>query len=497
MAANQLGEVLPKEWRGAEEPLLPGKAKDAVKVNARDRSRSPRGRSTQINVGLLGLGTVGSGTAETLLKQRDLMRERMGIDLVLKKAADLDIDRKFDFDMPKDVLTRDANAVIQDPEIQIIIELIGGCGIAKTFIESALNAGKSVVTANKKLIAEYGHLLFDLAAKNNVDLYYEASVAGGIPLIKAVREGLVANPIRSIYAILNGTCNYILTRMEREGIAFDTVLSDAQRLGYAEAEPSLDIDGWDTAHKAIILAQLAFGGQYTLGQMTVKGVRDIARQDVQYAAEFGYRIKLLGILKRVDDKGVEVSVEPTLIPNDHLLSKVDMSFNAAFINGEVVEECMYYGRGAGRLPTASAVVADVADVARNMLLQPEARKARQDRNPLRRTVRDGQSSALKTPAEIRTRAYLRFEVKDVAGSLAKVTDILAQHNISILALTDFLRGRPLPGATTMPKEDFAPIVILTGEALVTDLDKAVEACVKLPEVRSNHARFRVENIGQS
>jgi len=245
------------------------------------------------------------------------------------------------------------------------------------------------------------------------------------------------------------------------------------------------------------MGQLAFGGQYTIGQMTVKGIRDIDRQDVHYAAEFGYRIKLLGILKRVDDKGVEVSVEPTLIPNDHLLSKVDMSFNAAFVNGEVVEESMYYGRGAGRLPTASAVVADVADVARNMLLHTNLRKARQDRNPLRRVFKDGQSSALKPSSQTRIRAYLRFDVKDVAGSLAKLTGILAQHNISILALTDFLRGRPLPGATTMPKQDFAPIVILTGDALVTDLDKAVDACVKLPEIRSNHARFRVENIGQS
>jgi homoserine dehydrogenase len=259
-----MASTLPKEWNGSEEPLLKGNPSANTKLSTRDRSRSPRGRSMQIHVGLLGLGTVGSGTAETLVKQRDLMRERMGIDIVLKKAADLNIDRKFEFDMPKGVLTTNAKEVLEDPEIQIVIELIGGSGIAKTFIEAALTAGKSVITANKKLIAEYGPVLFDLAAKNNVDLYYEASVAGGIPLIKALREGLVANPIRSIYAILNGTCNYILTRMEREGIAFDTVLSDAQKLGYAEAEPSLDIDGWDTAHKAIILAQLAFGGQYTL-----------------------------------------------------------------------------------------------------------------------------------------------------------------------------------------------------------------------------------------
>lgn len=458
-----------------------------------DRSRSPHGRIPQIHVGLLGLGTVGSGTAETLLKQRDLMRERMGIDLVLKKAADLDINRKFGFDFPPDILTTDAQQVLTDPQIKIVIELIGGCGIAKKLIEGALSNGKSVVTANKKLIAEYGHDLFELAAKHKVDLFYEASVAGGIPIIKALREGLVANPIRSIYAILNGTCNYILTRMEREGIAFDTVLYDAQKLGYAEAEPSLDIDGWDTAHKAIILAQLAFGGKYTIDQIPVKGVRDIARQDVQYAGEFGYRIKLLAVLKRVDDKGVEVAIQPTLIPIDHLLSKVDMSFNAVFVNGEVVDETMYYGRGAGRLPTASAVVADVCDVAKNMLLQPHCRDERQDRNPLRYLKSD--CSALKPQGEQRARAYLRFEVKDVAGSLAKVTSLLAVHNISILALTDFLRGRPLPGASTMPKGDFAPIVILSGECGASDLDNAVEAILKLPEVGTNYARFRVENMG--
>merc|ERR1719310_629721 len=188
-------------------------------------------------------------------------------------------------------------------------------------------------------------MLFDLAAKNNVDLYYEASVAGGIPLIKALREGLVANPIRSIYAILNGTCNYILTRMEREGIAFDLVLCDAQQLGYAEAEPSLDVDGWDTAHKAILLAQLAFGGSYKVEQMCVKGIRNISGLDIQYAAEFGYRIKLLAILKAVGDDKVEISVEPTMIPADHLLSKVDMSFNAVCVRGQVVDETMYYGRG--------------------------------------------------------------------------------------------------------------------------------------------------------
>jgi len=299
---------------------------------------------------------------------------------------------------------------------------------------------------------------------------------------------------KSIHGILNGTCNYILTRMEREGVAFDTVLKDAQKLGFAEAEPSLDIDGWDTAHKAVILAQLAFGGAYSVEQMRVKGIRGLAGMDVQYAADFGYRIKLLAVLKQLGAGGVEVSVEPTLIPKDHLLSKVDMSFNAVFVHGEVVEETMYYGRGAGRLPTASAVVADVADVAKNMLLLPKCRQVCQDVNPLRRVNARGARTALKPVAEQKARAYLRFELKDVAGSLARVTEILAKHNISILALTDFLRGRPLPGVSTMPEGGLAPVVILTGDALTADLDKAVEECLKLPQTGPNYARFRVEDM---
>jgi homoserine dehydrogenase len=411
------------------------------------------------------------------------MRERTGIDLVLKKAADLNIKQEWAFDFPKEILTTDANEVLEDPEIKIVIELIGGKGIAKKFIEKALSNKKSVVTANKALLADHGKELFELAAQNGVDLFYEAAVAGGIPIIKALREGLVANPIRSLHGILNGTCNYILTRMEREGIAFDDVLKEAQKAGFAEAEPSLDVDGWDTAHKAVILAQLAFGGQYSVTQMKVKGIRGLGGQDVQYAAEFGYRIKLLAILKKEGEQ-VEICVEPALLPLEHLLSKVDMSFNAVFINGEVVDETMYYGRGAGRLPTASAVVADVTDVARNMLC-----RRRQENNPLRRTSTGG--NELKPSGEALTRAYLRFELQDVTGALAKVTKILADHDISILALTDFMRGKPLPGANPAAGQ-LAPVVILTGEAKTAALDKAVEAITKLTEVGPSYARFRVE-----
>jgi len=405
----------------------------------------------------------------------------------------LDIKREWGFDFPQEILTTDANQVLDDPDIKIIIELIGGKGIAKKFIEKALSSKKSVVTANKALLAEFGEELFELAASNGADLFYEASVAGGIPIIKALREGLVANPIRSLLGILNGTCNYMLTRMEREGISFDDVLKDAQRLGYAETPPDLGVDGWDTAHKAVLLAQLAFGGKYQVGQMQVKGIRSVSCQDVQYASEFGYRIKLLAILKKTEAGKVEVCVEPTLIPSDHMLAKVDMSFNAVFVKGDIVDETMYYGRGAGRLPTASAVVADVADVARNTVLQPQCRASRKDRNPLRRI---GGGAELVSAADLTARAYLRFELQDVAGALAKVTRILADHNISILALTDFMRGKPLPGAV-VGAGNLAPVVILTGDAKRLDLDKALEVCLKLPEVGPSYARFRVEAISPS
>jgi len=458
------------------------------------RSRSPNrhahGAARTIHVGVLGLGTVGSGTVQVILERQALIAERTGINLVVKKAADLNIDRKWEFDMPASILTKDAMDIINDPEIKIVVELIGGKGIAKKLIIDAINAGKSVVTANKALLADHGMELFDLAAKKGVDLFYEASVAGGIPIIKALREGLVANPITSILGIMNGTCNYILTRMEREGVAFDTVLAEAQKLGYAETPPDLDVDGWDTAHKAVILARLAFGGSYQVDHAKVIGIRGVGGEDVKYAAEFGYRIKLLAILKKSADGSAEISVEPTLIPTAHLMAKVDMSFNAVFVCGEVVDETMYYGRGAGSLPTASAVVGDVADIARNMLLQPQCRAHRQDRNPLRAQTKPPQ---VKPHAEHVTRAYIRLEVKDITGSLAKVIAILAKHNISILAVTDFLRGQPLPGAS-VPKDGLAPIVLLTGDARVADVDAALAECLKLPEVGPDHSRFRVEAL---
>ena len=282
----------------------------------------------QIGVGILGFGTVGAGVADGLLKHRDVMAKRLGVDIVLRKIADLDITTDRGIQVPDGVLTTDAKGVLADPEIDIIVETIGGTGIAKTFVLEALNGGKCVVTANKKLLAEHGREIFETAAKNDVDIYFGASVGGGIPIIRVLREGLAGNEIESIHGILNGTCNYILTRMENEGLPFESVLKDAQKLGYAEANPSLDIDGFDTAHKACILAALAYGFQPGVDQVQVEGIRNLDGADVKYAADFGYRIKLLAVVAK-DGSEVEVGVHPTLIPFSHMLANATSATSRA------------------------------------------------------------------------------------------------------------------------------------------------------------------------
>jgi len=430
-----------------------------------------------VHVGLIGLGTVGAGTAETLFQQRELIRARSGIDLVLTRAADLNIERDFGFDMPRHILTTNAMEVLNDPEIRIIVEMVGGTGIAKTFILEAFAQGKSVVTANKALLAEHGPELIAAAQEAGVELFFEASVGGGIPIIKALREGLVANPIREIHGILNGTCNYILTRMERDKVGFDEVLKEAQALGYAEAEPSLDIDGWDTAHKAVILGQLAFGIPVHLDDLTVSGIRDIDPVDLANAAELGYRIKLLAILTR-SNGAVEIGVQPALIPEDHMLSKVDMSFNAVLVNGSVVGETLYYGRGAGRLPTASAVVADIVDLARNLI------SGATDRIPLEWSPE--KVPRLLPPGERVERSYLRLLLRDRPGSLSHVARILGDRGISITSLIQ---------KEEHAKHEFVPVLILTGDARMADLDQAMAELTSLDDVGSDIVRYRVEELG--
>ena len=410
----------------------------------------------QIGVGILGFGTVGAGVAGGLLAHREVMSRRLGVDIVLKRIADLDITTDRGVAVPEGVLTTDAASVISDPDIQIVVETIGGTGIARKFVLDALNSKKCVVTANKKLLAEYGREIFDTAAKNGVDIYFGAAVGGGIPIIRVLREGLAGNEIESIHGILNGTCNYILTRMENEGLPFDTVLRDAQKLGYAEANPSLDIDGFDTAHKACILAALAFGFQPSMEQVQVEGIRSLAGEDVKYAADFGYRIKLLAVVARHGDE-VEVGVHPTLVPFAHMLSNVNDAFNAVMVKGDLSDHTMYYGRGAGRAPTASTVVGDIGDIARN-LAHGETRYARAVPDYAEGRVR------LRPAGEISSKYYIRFLVEDKAGAFGTIATILGRRGVSLAAAS-----QKAGSVGNQP----VPVAVLTHAAKAADLETAL------------------------
>ena len=429
----------------------------------------------QIGVGILGFGTVGAGVADGLLKHRDVMAKRLGVDIVLKKIADLDITTDRGVAVPSGVLTTDAPAVIADPEIAIVVETIGGTGIAKKFVLDALNAKKCVVTANKKLLAEHGREIFDTAKANGVDIYFGAAVGGGIPIIRVVREALAGNDIESIHGILNGTCNYILTRMENEGLPFDEVLADAQKLGYAEANPSLDIDGFDTAHKACILSALAYGFQPTLDQVQVEGIRHLSGTDVKYAAEAGYRIKLLACVARDGDE-VEVGVHPTLIPFSHMLASVNDAFNAAFVKGDMSDYTMYYGRGAGRLPTASTVVADIGDIARN-LAHGETRYERAAPDYAEGKVK------LRAAGDIASKFYLRFMLADRPGAMGVVASALGKHGVSLQTVSQ--KGGGEVGNQPVP------VVVLTHRAKAAEVEAALAEIRESGVIGEDPIKFRV------
>ena len=360
---------------------------------------------------------------------------------------------------------KSAFEVIKDNSVNVVVETIGGTGIAKTLVLEALSNGKCVVTANKKLLAEYGTEIFETASKNGVDIYFGASVGGGIPIIRVVREALVSNEIESIHGILNGTCNYILTRMERESLPFEDALSEAQRLGYAEADPSLDIDGFDTAHKACILSSLAYGFTPKMSDVQVEGIRNLSSLDVKYAAEFGYRIKLLACVARTGEE-VEVGVHPTLIPFSHMLSSVNDAFNAVMVKGDMSDYTMYYGRGAGRDPTASTVLGDVADIARN-LAHGETRYSRAVPNYAADTT------TLKEAGAIESKFYLRFSVADKPGAFGTIAAILGRNGVSISAASQ--------------KEgsgEFIPVVVLTHAAASAAVEAALEE-IKLSGVTAS------------
>jgi len=413
----------------------------------------------KISVGILGFGTVGAGVADGLLRNRKVMAERLGVEVALRKVADIDIVTDRGIGLERTLLTTDAMAVVNDPSVDIVVELVGGTGVAKTFVLAALNAGKAVVTANKKLLAECGDEIFGAAERNGVDIYFGASVGGGIPLIRVLREGLAGNEIHSIHGILNGTCNYILTCMEQDGVAFEEALAAAQKAGYAEADPALDIDGGDTAHKAIILASLAYGFHVPADKVPVEGIRNLSGMDVRYAAGLGYRIKLLAVIKRDGDM-VEVGVHPTLVSHGHMLASVSHVFNAAMVNGDLSGDTLYYGRGAGREPTASTVIGDIGDIARNLM----AGRSRYRRGVC---VANEGKLAIRPAEEVASRYYLRLMVLDKAGSLGVMTAILGRHGVSILAATQ-------QETTDLPDDaGFVPVVILTHPAKGAAIEAAL------------------------
>jgi homoserine dehydrogenase len=427
----------------------------------------------EVKIGIIGFGTVGSGVAACILKNGDVIAKRSGIKPILAKIADIDIETDRGVDIPKEILTTDAHQLIK--EVDVVVELVGGTTIAKDFILEALEQGKPVVTANKALLAEKGQELFAAAEKSEADIYYEASVAGGIPIIKALREGLVGNRINKIYGIMNGTCNYILTRMERENVDFEPVLIDAQKLGYAEAEPSLDIDGFDTAHKAAILASLAYGEWFGMDPIHVQGIRDISLDDLKYADELGYRIKLLAIIKQVDGD-VQIRVHPTLIPKNTLLANISEVFNGVMVNGDTVGDSLFYGRGAGRDATASAVVADLIDVGLNLKFGSHRRVPAFRIGP--------QFKKLTKMEEIESRYYLRLQVEDKPGVIAKLADILGKKEISI---SSFIQREG-------QSAEKVSLLILTHNALENSVNEAVAEMEKMSEVRGKIKLFRIEDM---
>jgi homoserine dehydrogenase len=432
----------------------------------------------QVNLGMIGGGTVGSGVFHHLQQNGDLMAARLGVKLAFRKVAVKAFDEPRPYPITRSLMTTDWQEVVNDSEIHVVIELVGGTGIAKTMVLAALAQGKTVVTANKALLSAHGPELFAAAAKSGANLYYEASVCGGIPIIKALRESFVANQFSAIYGIVNGTCNYILSRMKAEGADFAAVLADAQKFGYAETPPDLDIDGHDAAHKTGILASLAHGCWVDHHAIHTEGIRHVSKIDMQFAEKLGYTIKLLGIAKQVAGKkpGVQVSVYPALIPSSHVLASVNGVFNACFVRGDVVGDTLFYGRGAGKDATASAVLSDVADAALDLKNGTKVRVA-----PF---VAHAKKARIAPLDEVVSQYYVRFSVLDKLGVLAKVTSIFAAAKIGISSV---IQPEGHEGESV-------PLIFMLHEAPNAAMRKALARIAKLPTVKGKPVMFRVENF---
>jgi len=432
-----------------------------------------------IQVGLLGIGTVGSGVFTVLARNQEEIQRRAGRGIRIHTVADLNTRRAQDLVNGQAEVVSDARKVIQNPEIDIVVELIGGYGIAKDLVLEAIAHGKHVVTANKALIAVHGNEIFKAAHAKGVMVAFEAAVAGGIPIIKALREGLSANRIEWIAGIINGTTNFILSEMRDKGLDFNTVLKEAQRLGYAEADPTFDIEGIDAAHKATIMSAIAFGVPMQFAQAHVEGITKLSAIDIRYAEQLGYRIKLLGITKKTPS-GIELRVHPTLVPAKRLLANVEGAMNAVQVYGDAVGTTLYYGKGAGSEPTASAVIADLVDVTRLQTADPENRVPHLAFQP------DAlQNTPILPMAEVTTSYYLRLAVADQAGVLADITRILAAHGVSIDAL---LQKEAAEG------ESQTDLVILTHETKEKNMTAALLEMQNLKTVIGDIVKIRLENL---
>lgn len=429
-----------------------------------------------INVGLIGFGTVGTGVVRVLSDNASVITDKLGCDVTLKRIADLDTERDRGVKLEKGVLTGNADDILNDPEISVVIELIGGTTVAKDIILKALGAGKHVVTANKALLSTHGREIFRAAEARGLSIGFEASVGGGIPIIKALREGLSPNRIDSIYGIINGTANYILTKMETEGSKFEEVLKSAQEKGYAELDPTYDVEGIDTAHKLAILINLAYGTYVKLDSIYTEGISRITELDVGFAREFGFRIKLLAIAKEADGE-IEARVHPTLVPEPHPLAKVDGVFNAVFLHGNAVGDTMFYGRGAGMMPTASAVVADVVDITRDIVKGSPPRLT-----PLSYSQGAIKDVRIKNMDDLELPYYLRFSALDKPGVLSKISGVLGAHNISISSVIQ--KGRKAGEAV--------PLVITTHKAREKELRTAIAEIEKLDTVLDSVMFIRIE-----
>ncbi|NPC94050.1 homoserine dehydrogenase [Bacillus sp. WMMC1349] len=430
-----------------------------------------------IRVGLLGLGTVGSGVVKIIQDHQDKLTHQVGCPVVIQKVLVKNIDKMRDVELSRDILTTNAYEVIEDPEVDVIIEVIGGIEETKQYLLDTLRAKKHVVTANKDLIALYGSELLACAKENGCDLYFEASVAGGIPILRTLEEGLASDRITKMMGIVNGTTNFILTKMNKDKAPYGEVLKEAQRLGFAEADPTADVEGLDAARKMAILARLGFSMNVALDDVKVKGISQVSDEDISFSRRLGYTMKLIGIAQR-DGQKVEVSVQPTLLPEHHPLASVHNEYNAVYVYGEAVGETMFYGPGAGSMPTATAVVSDLVSVMKNMRLGVTGSSF----------VDPQFEKKMKSPAEIFAQQFLRIHVKDQVGSFSKITSTFSERGVS------FEKILQLP---IKDNEDLAEIIIVTHHASEADFTEILQQLNDLEVVHEIKSTYRVEGNGWS